>query len=582
MEMTGEDVLSSRIQSNWTFLQHRSNTTSVESYKKQTRQSNMLCLFLSESVSNEKSPSKSDPQEFPAPLYCEQHLEKELHITKQSPVKSPLPPTDVRTDKFYGLENFYSKFSSIYKDSRSHLLQNSTKMLNQARHMGSLCDPRGITSQVTTLLRNLPVLRNLPLETSWKSYLKWSDPPPLNDAQVVMSNKDQLEKILPTQSPMHYMTSAISLTTGLQSSSQSSVFQRVRDNARNLSAFKQTLVQFPAELVRLQELSLKGLLEYVTYSFPELWTKIDELKGIYWLAIANCKEPDPQPACLILCSSAFYAFLLSNDCPDSLYIFHILPITMLREIQIGFGGQCVRLLGSTEDHLLTLFTYNKNFTQQICCELLSSLMPVSDGNICFDHPLLREDLVQLSLDWRTEVTDLVLTSGVKVTSKFQSTLVDIIYFLHGNMESNIPSLAEVQLLLYTTVKVESNSCQACCKSLVLLNTYIGLVREDCVFYPLIISPRISPQRSQFDVIKFRALSEFRCVVVDQKNLLEVELVFFKKHKIASDSRIGFSGHHLSNSPSRTVDTPNDSSEVWKLTFNSQDEVLWLINYLTRL
>ncbi|XP_074143918.1 kinesin-like protein KIF16B isoform X4 [Sminthopsis crassicaudata] len=579
MALTGEEVLSSRIESNWTFLQHRSNTTSVESYKNETRQSDMLCLFLSDSFSNEKSPSKSDPQEFPSPLlYCEQHLEKELHRTKQS----PLPPTDVRTDTLYGLEYFYSKFSSIYKDSRSHLLQNSTKMLNQARHMGSLCDPKGITSQVTTLIRNLPVLRNLPLETYWKSYLKWSDPPPLNDAQVVMSNKDQLEKILPTQSPMHYMTSAISLTTGLQSSSQSSVFQRICDNTRNLSAFKQTLVQFPAKLLRLQELSLKGLLDCVTYIFPELWTQIDEVKGIYWLAVANCKEPDPQPACLIMCSSAFYAFLLSNDCPDSLYIFHILPLTMLREIQIGFGGQCVRLLGSTEEHLLTLFSYNKNFTQQICCELLSSLMSVSDGNMCFDHPLLREDLVQLSLDWRTEVTDLVLTSGVKMTSKFQSTLVDIIYFLHGNMDRNIPSLAEVQLLLYTTVKVKSDSSQTCCKSLVLLNTYIGLVREDCVFYPLIISPRISPQRSQFDLIKFRALSEFRCIVADQKNLLEVELVFFKKHKITSDSRIGFSGHHLSNSPSHIVNTSNDSSEVWKLTFNSQDEVLWLIRYLTRL
>ncbi|XP_072490595.1 kinesin-like protein KIF16B isoform X5 [Notamacropus eugenii] len=582
MAMTGEDAFSSRTESNWTFLQHRSNTASLERNDEQTRQSNMCCSFLSESVSSEKSLSQADSQEFTAPLpVCEQHLEKETHITKQSLLKFTLPPTNVRTNILPGLEYFYSKFSNIYKDTRSHLLQNSTKMFNQARHMSSLHDPSSMTSQVTTLIRNLPVLRNLPLAMSWKSYTRWSDPSPLNEAQIVMSDKDQLEKCLQTQKPMHYMGPAFSLTANLQSSSQSSVFQRICDSGRNCFTFRQTLVQFSAELLRLQELSLEDLLKCMTCCLAELWDKVDELKGVYWLAIANCKEPDPQPACLILCSSALYVFLLSNDCPDSLDIFQILPLTVLREIQIGFGGQCVRLLGSAEDHFLTLFSYNKNFTQQICHDLLSPLMSVSDSATCFNHPLLREDLVQLSLDWRTEVSDLVLTSGVRVTSKFQNTLVDITYLLHGNMESNIPSLAEVQLLLYTTVKVESDSGQASCKSLVLLNTHIGLVREDCVFYPLTLSPRISPRCSQFEVFKLHALNEFRCVVADQKNLLKVKLVFFKKHKIASDSRIVFSGHQLSISPSYVVDSPNDPSEVWNLTFNSQDEALWLIRYLTR-
>ncbi|XP_068931544.1 kinesin-like protein KIF16B isoform X2 [Petaurus breviceps papuanus] len=581
MTVTGEDAFSSRTKSNWTFLQHRSNTMSVESNDEQTRESNMCRLFLSESISSEKSLSQADSQDFTTPLpVCEQHLKKEPHITKQSLLKFTLPSINVRRDALYGLEYFYNKFSNIYKDTRSHLFQNSTKMFNQARHMRSLYDPSSMSSQVTTLIRNLPVLRNLPLAMPWKSYMRWSDQPPLNETQIAMSDKDQLEKCLPTQSPMHYMATAISLTAGLQSSSQSSVFQRTFDSGRNRFAFRQTLVQFPAELLRLQELSLEDLLECVTCCLPELWGKVDELKGVYWLAVANCKEPDPQPACLILCSSTLYAFLLSNDCPDSLDVFQILPLTVLREVQVGFGGQCVRLLGSTEDHLLTLFSYNKNFTQQICCDLLSPLMSMLDNAMCFNHPLLMEDLVQLSLDWRTEVTDLVLTSGVRVTSKFQNTRVNITYLLHGNMESNIPSLAEVQLLLYTTVKIESDSGQACCK-LVLLSTHIGLVREDCVFYPLTISPRISPRCSQFDVFKLRALNEFRCVVADHKNLLEMKLVFFKKHINASDSKIGFSGHQLSSSTSHVVDAQNDPSEVWNLTFNSQDEALWLIRYLTR-
>ncbi|XP_074065499.1 kinesin-like protein KIF16B isoform X4 [Macrotis lagotis] len=575
MAMSGEDASSSSFESKWTFMQHRSTTTSLESNDEQTRQSNMLCLFLSESISSEKSSSQPDPHKFPVPLPVhEQHLEP-------NPMKLTLPPTNNRTGTLYGLEYFYNKCASIYKDSRSHLFQNSTKMLNQARCMGSLYVPSSMTSQVATLIRNLPVLRNLPLEIPWKSYMRWSDPPPLDETQLVMSDKNQQENFLSTQRPMHYMVPAISFTTGVQSFPQSSVSQRICDQARNCFAFRQTLVQFPAELLRLQELSLEDLLDSVSHCIPELWGKVNELKGVYWLAVANCTEPEPQPACLILGSSALYTFVLSNDCPDSLCVFHILPLTVLREIHVGFGGQCLRLLGSIEDHLLTLFSYNKNLTQQICCDLLSPLMSGSSSAMCYTHPLLREDLVQLSLDCRTEVTDLVLTSGVKMTSKFQNTRVDIIYLLHGNMESDIPSLAEVQLLLYTTVKVENGSSQTC-KSLVLLNTHIGLVRKDCVFYPLVFSPRISPPCSQFDVIKFRALNEFRCVVADQKNLLEVELVFYKKHKIASDSRIDFSGHQLPNSSSYIVDAQNEPSEAWKLTFNSQDEAFWLIKYLTRL
>uniref|UniRef100_A0A2I3STF0 Kinesin family member 16B n=1 Tax=Pan troglodytes TaxID=9598 RepID=A0A2I3STF0_PANTR len=235
-------------------------------------------------------------------------------------------------------------------------------------------------------------------------------------------------------------------------------------------------------------------------------------------------------------------------------------------------------------------TIQRKLKYELCRDLLCVLMPEPDAAACANHPLLQQDLVQLSLDWKTEIPDLVLPNGVQVSSKFQTTLVDMIYFLHGNMEVNVPSLAEVQLLLYTTVKVMGDSGHDQCQSLVLLNTHIALVKEDCVFYPRIRSRNIPPPGAQFDVIKCHALSEFRCVVVpEKKNVSTVELVFLQKLKPSVGSR-NSPPEHLQEAPDvQLFTTPlylqgsqNVAPEVWKLTFNSQDEALWLISHLTRL
>ncbi|XP_055121197.1 kinesin-like protein KIF16B isoform X3 [Symphalangus syndactylus] len=235
-------------------------------------------------------------------------------------------------------------------------------------------------------------------------------------------------------------------------------------------------------------------------------------------------------------------------------------------------------------------TIQRKLKYELCRDLLCVLMPEADAAACANHPLLQQDLVQLSLDWKTEIPDLVLPNGVQVSSKFQTTLVDMIYFLHGNMEVNVPSLAEVQLLLYTTVKVMGDSGHDQCQSLVLLNTHIALVKEDCVFYPRIRSRNIPPLGAQFDVIKCHALSEFRCVVVpEKKNMSTVELVFLQKCKPSVGSR-NSPPEHLQEAPDvQLFTTPlylqgsqNVAPEVWKLTFNSQDEALWLISHLTRL
>ncbi|KAG3262814.1 kinesin family member 16B, transcript variant X4 [Ictidomys tridecemlineatus] len=235
-------------------------------------------------------------------------------------------------------------------------------------------------------------------------------------------------------------------------------------------------------------------------------------------------------------------------------------------------------------------TIQRKLKYELCRDLLCVLMSKSEAAAFANHPLLQQDLVQLSLDWKAEIPDLVLANGVHLSSKFQTTLVDMVYFLHGNVGVNILSLAEVQLLLYTTVRVEGEPSNDQCQSLVLLNTHIVLMREDRVFYPHTPSLNTLPPRTQFDVIRCCALSEFRCVVVpEKKNLLTVELVFLQKLRHSSVSGNSPSapfqegpGVQLFMNPLHLQDSQHGAPEVWKLIFNSQDEALWLISHLTRL
>nr|XP_055229531.1 kinesin-like protein KIF16B isoform X2 [Gorilla gorilla gorilla] len=584
--MTHKDKHGLRVKSSWTLLQHTSQEVSINSGGKQARQGKVLCLVLSEGISHEERASCSAPQSVLASeFYSEQQGEEELDAKKMSSSESLV---NIRTEGNNGLGYFYHKFSDLYKDTSSHLLQAGTKVISQARLVGNLCAPRGLPSQVTTFVRSLPFLKHLaphmPLKIDMQSTESHSP-----EARVGSGESEAAGSLRPAEGVAPYRASVFA-ATGLPVSSPSSVFRLEYEDARKSSAFKQSLVQFPDQMLKLQECPLKDLLRHVTCSLPEPLGNMKEVRGIYWLAVAACTAPDPQPACLLLLQSTLYALVLSDNLLGSMSIFHALPLSGLQEIQIGFGGQSIRFLSSAEGLLLTVFSYNKYLSQQLCRDLLCVLMPEPVATACANHPLLQQDLVQLSLDWKTEIPDLVLPNGVQVSSKFQTTLVDMIYFLHGNMEVNVPSLAEVQLLLYTTVKVMGESGHDQCQSLVLLNTHIALVKEDCVFYPRTRSRNIPPPGAQFDVIKCHALSEFRCVVVpEKKNVSTVELVFLQKLKPSVGSR-NSPPEHLQEAPDvQLFTTPlylqgsqNVTPEVWKLTFNSQDEALWLISHLTRL
>ncbi|XP_008994033.1 kinesin-like protein KIF16B isoform X9 [Callithrix jacchus] len=262
----------------------------------------------------------------------------------------------------------------------------------------------------------------------------------------------------------------------------------------------------------------------------------------------------------------------------------------LQDLHRGISEGCSTSADMKDNEKLHNGTIQRKLKYELCRDLLCVLMPEPDVAACADHPLLQQDLVQLSLDCKAEIPELVLPNRVQVSSKFQTIMVDMIYFLHGNMEVNVPSLAEVQLLFYTTVRVMGDSGHDQCQSLVLLNTHIALVREDCVFYPRTRSLNIPPPGAQFDVIKCHALSKFRCVVVpEKKNISTVELVFLEKLRLPVDSRNSPS-EHLQAAPNvQSFTTPLDlqgsqnvTPEVWKLTLSSQDEALWLISHLTGL
>ncbi|ELW69954.1 Kinesin-like protein KIF16B, partial [Tupaia chinensis] len=544
--MSSKDEHSLEIESNWTLLQHTSQKVSVNNASRQARQSKVLCFVLSESVSHEEGTSAGISE------FCgEQQDEKEADTEK---ISRPVSLMNIRTEGSNTLGYFYHKVSDLYKDTSSHLVQAGAKVIKQARHVGSLWDPTGLTSHVTSFIRGLPLLKHLPLDMPLKSYMVSSGSYSFQETQVGSSR--EAGSLRPAESTVPYTASAF-MATGPLGSSANSVFHLKYEDAEKSSAFSQTLVQFPDQMLKLQECSLKELLEHVTPPLLVSLGDMNEVKGVYWLAVANCTEPNPQPACLLLLQSTLYALVLSDSHLGSMSIFHALPLSGLQEIHISFGGQSVRFLSSAEDPLLTVFSYNKHLSQQICRDLLSIMISASDAAACAHHPLLQEDLVQLSLDWRTEIPDLVLSNGVKLSSKFHTTLVDLIYFLHGNLEVNIPSLAEVRLLLYTTVRVEDEASPDQYQSLVLLNTHLALVKEDCVFRPhtrpLNIPP---PPRAQFEVTKCCALSDFRCVVVPEKTKLTVELIFLQKLELALDSRKS-PYEHLQEAPNVQLFTPLD-------------------------
>lgn len=131
----------------------------------------------------------------------------------------------------------------------------------------------------------------------------------------------------------------------------------------------------------------------------------------------------------------------------------------LREVQISLAGQHVCLLGCFDDDILAIFTYSKELMQEFCRVLLKVLCSGTLPEGTEGHPLPSGDLMLLCMDWMSHTPDIVLGSGLRVTSRFKRVLANLLYMVHEDMDGpDKPSLADIRPLLYTSMKVVTSSC----------------------------------------------------------------------------------------------------------------------------
>ncbi|KAF7249333.1 Kinesin-like protein KIF16B [Varanus komodoensis] len=449
-------------------------------------------------------------------LSLREYRNKIPHVYEQNPTwqldesanQRFFPDSFLGTKYIHGLGHLFSKFTSIYSDVNCQIFKSSW-FSKQIKDLMSFFDKNEKHSQVVSFIKSFQFIKNMQLNLLLG--MKMNDSHDANISSGSLLQNEDTVNFLPSQ-----ISVDMCAVDCVEESDNSCRNEKLKSNL----LITQKFVYFSNGLRKLQLCPWDELLQYVTSLFPEMCAKPNELKGIYWIAVGSYKKPGPEPACLLLLGSVLYALGQSVDqletSQGSLEMFFSVPITALREIQIGYAGQSIRVLCSNEENIVKLFTFDRYLTQRICHDILSTVIS-STEHACLNHPLLQGDLLKLSLDWTSAVMDLVLESGVRLSCNFEANLADLVYLLHENMEINKPPLGEIQLLLYTTVKLGNKF-----RSLVLTNTHIGLIQEDSAFCQ--IPKNLLADESQFDRIQLHCLSELKCVVVPEKeNLLEIEL-----------------------------------------------------------
>ncbi|XP_051773446.1 uncharacterized protein kif16bb isoform X4 [Ctenopharyngodon idella] len=369
----------------------------------------------------------------------------------------------------------------------------------------------------------------------------------------------------------------------------------------------QRLHPVPEPLLHLQNLPPQQLLSCLHNVIPAHLLMEERVLALYWLSVATCSQPDPQPAVIVIFQTkllvvTFDPLTDSSSPTHSLNVFYELSFQELQEIHIGFAGQTVRLTGNTENSILTLHTCNVVLSQELSRTLLEAIYPFETGAL--DHPLLSSDIGCLSLDWNSCIKDLLLPSGGRLTCSFQKTLAKLVFLLHGNMQGECPALAHVQLLLYTTVRFQRSSLELPTDpivpvsqvaqidselvQLVLTDTHLCLLREDAVYHPPPRSVTIVARQAQFRLIDMRQRLDVRCVLVrDGYGSMRLDVVLAHVYR-----KSGATGSHpqppevcsadeaAAQSPTNSDSSPRN--EVWKLTFSSSAEATFLINNLSNI
>ncbi|KAM9792205.1 LOW QUALITY PROTEIN: kinesin-like protein KIF16B [Neosynchiropus ocellatus] len=327
-----------------------------------------------------------------------------------------------------------------------------------------------------------------------------------------------------------------------------------------LQVFHQRLVRLPPALARLKSLSSAEMLQTVGSLAPQ----VGPVRSVFWIKTADGQQPIPKPCGLFLSGKSLAAVSARGD---DLCLRQV-SLPEIRTIQISLAGQHVRLIGSSSDPLLVLFTYDKGLSQELCRALMmaTSQEPASSWA---DRPLLSGDLMSLSLDWAANVPDVLLDGRVWVTSRFKRVLADLLYIVHGNMAApERPSLANVRPLLYTSVEVRNSTrChQDSIFQFLLTDTHVALLREDGVFHPVPRNSSLVPAQPQVQGLELRRRSDIRLLLVKRSDRCLVVSVVFE-------------GVPEERSGTGSAGRPGLRCDTWKLCFGCTEEAVGLIRHL---
>ncbi|KAL2086530.1 hypothetical protein ACEWY4_017589 [Coilia grayii] len=413
-----------------------------------------------------------------------------------------------RQEQRYLLSCISGRFSGIYGEAGRYV-ETARDVIHQVRDRNF----QGLASLYQSLNRNLS--EKLPFLHSAKP------------SEVVQSRQHQPEEemLISAESfgdHLQYVTSSQSTCIqGLQNQYTSSEGSVQLWNNKSAKVFCQTLGKVSSSILELQSLPLEGMLNHLSHLVPEVQSS-HVLRGVFWLGLASNKEPTPQPGVLLLFDKIIYAVVCGYNPRDAnaWAVLQRFAPQQIRDIQVGLSGNHVRILGDPDDTTLAVLTHSQTLTQELCIILLEILNPVFvQEKQVLSHPLLNGDLPNLSLDWTANVPDLVLNDKVKISARFKRVLADLVYVLHGNMDKPKPVLADVQLLVYTRVRVEQSRQDGTLVApdsrlppdglvqFFLTDTHLGLIYEDTVFYPMPLYSTASPSRPQFEVFELRRNSE---------------------------------------------------------------------------
>ncbi|XP_077092722.1 uncharacterized protein kif16bb isoform X1 [Siphateles boraxobius] len=490
------------------------------------------------------------------------------------------------------LGNLASRVSWMLADA-GRVLTNSLKEQTSGRESSWY-------NQMCSMVRDLPFVNHIQLELTLRPQAK----PTLEATQFLRNlSHSEILSVRKQSVALPFMQDLLRSSTET-TWTRGSVTTQINEG---LKVCSQRLHPVPELLLHLQNLPPQQLLSCLHNVIPAHLLREERVLALYWLSVATCSQPDPQPAVIVLIQTkllvvTFDPLTDSSSPTHSLNVFYELSFQEMQEIHIGFAGQTVRLMGITENSILTLHTCNAVLSQELSRTLLEAICPFESGAL--DHPLLSSDIVSLSLDWDSHIKDLLLPSGGRLTCSFQKTLAKVVFLLHGNMQGERPALAHVQILLYTTVRFQRSSLElhtdpivpvsqvAPIKSelvqLVLTDTHLCLLRENAVYHPPPRSLAIVATQAQFRLIDLRQRLDVRCLLVrDGYGSMCLDVVLAHVYRKSG----GTGGHpqppEVCSADEAAAQSPTNSdssprNEVWKLTFSSSAEATFLINNLSNI